>query len=239
MRPFAKNVTMSSIQGIVKISFCIALLVLAVTLSAAGGSSSGNSTESASYNITIADVINGTANITIDKPTAAVNETVIVTITDIESGKEFVSIDVDGNSGPVSVTEIIAGANYTFQMPAENVTVTVALENIPPVTVTGISINAAPSKVTYTEGDALDLNGLVIRLARSNSTTEDVAFADFISEGITADPANGSILATTNTSVTITHTESGETAIQAITVNAVPVTVTGISINAAPSKVTY
>ncbi|AFV23394.1 hypothetical protein Mpsy_1186 [Methanolobus psychrophilus R15] len=238
MHPFAKNVRISSIQGIVKISFCIALLVLAVTLSAAGGSSSGNSTESTIYNITVADVIDGTANVTVDKLNATVNETVIVTITDIESGKEFVSINVTGNSGPVSLTEIIAGANYTFQMPAEDVNVTVALENIPPVTVIGVSIDTAPSKVTYTEGDALDLNGLVITLTRSNSTTENVAFADFISEGITANPANGSILATTNTSVTITHTESGETAIQAITVNAAPVTVSSINVTVAGSVTT-
>ncbi|MDP2217331.1 MAG: PGF-pre-PGF domain-containing protein [Methanolobus sp.] len=122
---------MSSIQGIVKISFCIALLVLAVTLSAAGGSSSGNSTESTSYNITIADAIDGTANVTVDKSNAAVNETVIVTITDIEVGKQFSSINVAGDVVSVLSTEVIAGANYTFQMPAENVTVTVTLEDIP------------------------------------------------------------------------------------------------------------
>jgi len=113
-------------------------------------------------------------------------------------------------------------------------TVTVA-----PVTVTGITVKTAPSKVSYTAGEALDLSGLVVTLTKSDSNTEDVAFADFGTKGITASPANGKTLAITDTTVTLTHTASGKTVTQSITVNPAPVTVTGITVKTAPSKVSY
>ena len=89
-----------------------------------------------------------------------------------------------------------------------------------PVTVTGISVKTAPDKVTYTVGETLDLTGLEVTLTKSDSSKEDVAFADFASKGITASPANGAPLATTNTKVTLTHTESSKSVEQTITVNA-------------------
>jgi hypothetical protein len=64
----------------------------------------------------------------------------------------------------------------------------------------------------------LDLTGLVITLTKSNSSTQDVAFADFVTDGITTAPANGAALATTDTQVVIS--DNGKTADQTITVNA-------------------
>ncbi|MCC5910450.1 MAG: S-layer homology domain-containing protein, partial [Clostridiaceae bacterium] len=80
------------------------------------------------YSITIADVVGGTAEITTN-PTAeaAVGETVTVNISNIEGGKQFASIQVNG--GDVTATEVKAGEEYTFVMPAEAVTVTVELES--------------------------------------------------------------------------------------------------------------
>jgi PGF-pre-PGF domain-containing protein len=108
-----------------------------------------------------------------------------------------------------------------------------------PVVVTNISVKTAPTKLTYTEDEALDLQGLVIALTKSNSSTEDVAFENFNLRGIVVTPANGTVLTTTNKLVTIAHTESGKSTTQAITVNAVPVTVTEITVKTAPKKVTY
>ncbi|WP_292465459.1 PGF-pre-PGF domain-containing protein [Methanolobus sp.] len=111
--------------------------------------------------------------------------------------------------------------------------------NAAPVTVTGITVKAAPTKITYIEGEELNVQGLIITLLKSDSSTEDVIFTNFSSKGITVNPANGTVLATTNTLVTITHTESGKSTTQAITVNALPVTVTEIKVETAPTKVTY
>lgn len=93
-----------------------------------------------------------------------------------------------------------------------------------PVTVTGIAVKTAPTKTTYTAGENLDLAGLVVTLAKSDSTTEDVVFANFAAKGLTANPANGAALTTATNSVVITHTASGKTATQAITVNPAPIT---------------
>jgi len=100
-----------------------------------------------------------------------------------------------------------------------------------PVVVTGIAVKTAPTKVTYTEGENLALAGLVVTLTKSNASTEDVAFAGFAAAGITTVKADGAALVVADTQVVITHTASEQTANQAITVNAVPVAVTGVTLD--------
>uniref|UniRef100_UPI000B9160FF DUF5018 domain-containing protein n=1 Tax=Methanolobus psychrotolerans TaxID=1874706 RepID=UPI000B9160FF len=82
------------------------------------------------YYIAVADVVGGTANVTVDKTIADEDETVNITITDIETGKQFSSLKVIVTNGSVSTTEVTPQANYTFQMPAENVTVEVTLTTV-------------------------------------------------------------------------------------------------------------
>lgn len=113
-----------------------------------------------------------------------------------------------------------------------------SVKEVLPVTMDGVLIKTAPSKITYSESDALDLSGLVVTLAMSDSTTLDVSFEDFAQNNITTAPVNGSILGVTNTEVTISIDE--KTTNQLITVNpAVPVTSESISVKTAPSKITY
>ena len=88
----------------------------------------------------------------------------------------------------------------------------------PSVVVTSISVKTAPATTTYTEGDALDLTGLEVTLTKSDASTEDVALVDLGAKGITTNPAQGSALGTEVSQVVITHTASGVTATQAITV---------------------
>jgi PGF-pre-PGF domain-containing protein len=83
--------------------------------------------EETSYLITMAPVTGGTANVTADKSVVKADEIVNVTIAGIEAGKKFSSISVAGNSGTVQTNTIISGVSYSFVMPAENVTVEVAL----------------------------------------------------------------------------------------------------------------
>ncbi|MDG6244415.1 MAG: PGF-pre-PGF domain-containing protein, partial [Methanolobus sp.] len=81
------------------------------------------------YNINISDAVGGSANITTDKTTAQETDPVNITISDIEPGKQFKSINVtDSNNAPIALTEVSAGFEYNFTMPASNVTVLVTLE---------------------------------------------------------------------------------------------------------------
>lgn len=78
------------------------------------------------------NVVGGTATLTtLPANEAEEAETVVVTISDIESGKQFESIAIIGEDlSPVSVETVTAGEEYSFEMPAQDVTVTVTLEDI-------------------------------------------------------------------------------------------------------------
>ena len=82
-----------------------------------------------------------------------------------------------------------------------SVSVTVAAKGT--VTLTGISLKAAPEKTTYTEGETLNLTGLVVILTYSDGSTEDVALADFADKGVTVRPANGTPLVASETTVSV------------------------------------
>ena len=100
------------------------------------------------------------------------------------------------------------------------------------VSITGITIKTEPDKVDYSEGESLDLTGLVVTLSKSDGTDEEAAFADFASRGITASPANGAVLTAADSTVIITV--NGKTASLAISVGSeVPaeVTVTDVSVD--------
>jgi hypothetical protein len=70
--------------------------------------------------------------------------------------------------------------------------------------VTGVKIKAAPDKVAYTEGDELDLSGLLLTLTYSNGTTKDIALADFADNKITVSPKAGDVLDVDDKEIVIT-----------------------------------
>lgn len=78
-------------------------------------------------------------------------------------------------------------------------------------TITGIEVTP-PTKVEYSDGDTLDLTGMVVKEVYSDGDKAT------ITTGFTTDPASGATLATTDTKVTVTHTASSKTAEFAITV---------------------
>jgi len=102
------------------------------------------------YDITVADVVGGTALVsTSPNIEAAEGETVTVNISAIEAGKQFSSITVtDASSGSVSTTEQAAGAAYTFNMPASAVTVTVEVESITPASPVAAAVIASGDTIT-------------------------------------------------------------------------------------------
>ena len=69
----------------------------------------------------------------------------------------------------------------------------------------GIEVTTAPTTVEYTEGDSLDLSGLVVTATFSDGSTEDVTSQCIFS------PAAGTVLATTDTSIGISYTYKGVT----------------------------
>ncbi|MCL2860117.1 MAG: bacterial Ig-like domain-containing protein [Oscillospiraceae bacterium] len=80
--------------------------------------------------------------------------------------------------------------------------------------VTTIAVKMQPTKLSYVEGQTLDLTGLVVTLTYNDSTTKDVTYTatDFTNNGITANPANGASLTVANHNAKpVTLTCSGKT----------------------------
>lgn len=80
-----------------------------------------------------------------------------------------------------------------------------------PENVKSITVNTQP-KLEYTEGEKLDLAGLVVTLTDNQGLTKDVAFADFESNGITAAPANDTELKLADNGKKVTLTKGNLTA---------------------------
>jgi len=107
--------------------------------------------------------------------------TASVTLT-AKSGYTFINL----NSATIN------GQNATISnKTSATVTLSHAFSKTDTKTVTGIAIKTQPTKLTYTHGDLLDLIGLAITMTHDDTTTEDVAAADFYNRNITANPANG------------------------------------------------
>ena len=83
-------------------------------------------------------------------------------------------------------------------------------------------VKTQPTKLVYTEGEKLELAGLVVTLTDKQGLTKDVAFADFAANGITAAPANDTALTVAaNNGKTVKLTKASLTAeTEALTVNA-------------------
>ncbi len=64
-----------------------------------------------------------------DKELEESGKTITVDISNIQPGKEFSSIKVEGDSGTVTTDTVTAGERYTFTMPSEGVTVKVTLKS--------------------------------------------------------------------------------------------------------------
>ncbi len=84
-------------------------------------------------------------------------------------------------------------------------------------TLSSISVQTAPTKTTYTEGEYFAPAGLVITRTYSDATSDTYTYADHTSE-FSFTPSTSTALTTSNTSVTITY--GGKSTSQAITVNA-------------------
>lgn len=96
-----------------------------------------------------------------------------------------------------------------------------------------IHITSMPSKTSYIAGEQLNLAGMVVKAVFSNNVEYDVT------DQCTFSPANGTVLTSSDTSVTATYTwhptGTSFTATQAITVKGI----VGISVATPPTKTDY
>lgn len=84
-----------------------------------------------------------------------------------------------------------------------------------------ITVKTQPTKLSYTEGEKLNLSGLEVTLTDNQGLTKDVAFADFAANGIEAAPANETALTLTDNEKKVKLTKGNLTAeTEALTVKA-------------------
>lgn len=111
-----------------------------------------------------------------------------------------------------------------------------------PENVKSITVNTQP-KLEYTEGEKLDLTGLVVTLTDNQGLTKDVAFADFAANGIEAAPANDTELKLADNAKKVKLTKGNLTAeTKALTVKAKvfdPAHVEKMVVKEQPTKLIY
>ena len=110
--------------------------------------------------------------------------------------------------------------------------------------ITKIEVKIQPEKQEYTEGESLDLTGLVVKLTDNQGLTKDVEFKDFEENGLTTDPANGTALTVTDHNGKTVKISKGEvkTETNALTVKAKvfdPEHVEKITVKTQPTKLVY
>ncbi|MCL2012063.1 MAG: fibronectin type III domain-containing protein [Cystobacterineae bacterium] len=103
--------------------------------------------------------------------------------------------------------------------------------------VDNIAILAQPAKLSYTEGSALELSGLLLRLNFNDGSTENVPFLEFAAHNLTTEPVDGAVLsmAQNGTSVTITYNGSPiQATTEPLTVTTKPLETTTEPLEVAP-----
>lgn len=96
----------------------------------------------------------------------------------------------------------------------------IACEKEPPQ-VTSISVKTPPSNILYKPGELLSLSGLVVTLEYDDGEIIDVPLASLEQNNIITAPGDGASITSSMSSITITHTTSGKSTTQALTVNVV------------------
>lgn len=186
------------------------------------------------------EVDGGTASVVFDRPTAEEGQTVNVIISDIQAGKQFSYINVEGNNtkNSVDITEVTPGVSYTFTMPAENVTVIVTLEDIPVITY-DIQIEVTGGNATVTTNPA----GAAEKGANVTVNISDIELGrQFKSIAIRTELSNLIDNYTQSTGEVYTFMMPEEVVIVTVELEDSPipiVTVTGIEVSKPPAKENY
>ena len=124
-----------------------------------------------------------------------------VTLTDNQGLKkdvpfaEFTDYDISAN--PKNETKLtVADHNGKTvkltkgSLSAETSALMVKAKEFDPTHVVSMSVKTQPAKLTYTDGDKLDLSGLEVTLTDNQGLKKDVPFAEFTDYDISANPKN-------------------------------------------------
>lgn len=104
--------------------------------------------------------------------------------------------------------------------PAETYALTVNSKNFDLDNVVTIEILNQPSKISYTEGEKLNLAGLKVKLTDDKGNVKEVSFEKFDENGITTEPTNGKELTLSENGKKVTITKgNGSEETHALTVN--------------------
>ena len=112
----------------------------------------------------------------------------IKSITFVEGGDAYYPLPKVTNADDGKVLKVVDGGWVLGEFPKNLVK---------------IEVTSSPTTVNYTEGDSLDLTGLIVTATFSDGSTEDVTSQCIMS------PAAGTVLATTDTSIGISYTYKG------------------------------
>ncbi len=102
---------------------------------------------------------------------------------------------VDHNCKPVKLTFSIPGVPMKFYLGQTGI---LTVKKFDPTNVKSMSVTHQPTRLTYTEGENLDLTGLEVTLEDANHVKKVVTPAEFEANGIKAAPKNGAKLALTD-----------------------------------------
>ncbi|MFU0464458.1 hypothetical protein ACMZ7W_02580 [Gardnerella vaginalis] len=102
---------------------------------------------------------------------------------------------VDHNCKHVKLTFSIPGVPVKFYLGQTGI---LTVKKFDPNDVRSMAVKHQPTRRTYTEGEKLDLSGLVVTLKDAKEATKDVTPAEFEANGIKATPENGTKLELTD-----------------------------------------
>ncbi|MDK7191676.1 bacterial Ig-like domain-containing protein [Bifidobacterium sp. UMB1197] len=108
-----------------------------------------------------------------------------------------------------------------------------------PTHVTSMTVKHRPSKLSYTEGENLDLTGLVVTLKDAKEATKDVTPAEFEANGIKATPENGAKLALTDNTKKVKLTKDGVPSVETEKLTVNKLNPTSMSVTSQPNKLSY
>ncbi len=105
------------------------------------------------------------------------------------AGYKFQPLTPTVNTGTAGASGVSGG-----DVPGNKLIFTITFTATEAQSVTAIAVETQPAKLSYMAGEALDLAGLVATLTYNDESTLDIALADFAANGITVNPANGTVM---------------------------------------------
>ena len=131
------------------------------------------------------------------------------------SGGKIYHIGADTGKGIKVDDNLPAKVTYKYEVKPGmylDVTMNIQYIGLDPSNVVSMKIKDQPAKLTYTDGEKLDLSGLVVTLTDNKGLTKDVVPADFGKYNINTSPANGTALTLADSGKKVTLTKDNLTA---------------------------